>query len=129
MKNASKFLGLSLAVAAMLLTACTKKPVRPDPTTTAMGPGTNDINPEAVALPGENINLENRSGESPDAANKSVVEPIYFALDRFAVAPAERPMDAPPWVGAVYTDAGGTRWLELDLPALARESRFLEVGA
>jgi twitching motility protein PilI len=43
--------------------------------------------------------------------------------------PAERPMDAPPWVGAVYTDAGGTRWLELDLPALARESRFLEVGA
>ncbi|HET9470377.1 MAG TPA: chemotaxis protein CheW [Usitatibacter sp.] len=44
-------------------------------------------------------------------------------------APAERPMDAPPWVGAVYTDAGGTRWLELDLPALARESRFLEVGA
>ncbi|HEY8995695.1 MAG TPA: OmpA family protein [Lacunisphaera sp.] len=91
MKNASKFLGLSLAVAAMLLTACTKKPVRPDPTTTAMGPGTNDINPEAVALPGENINLENRSGESPDAANKSVVEPIYFALDRFAVAPAERP--------------------------------------
>jgi peptidoglycan-associated lipoprotein len=90
MKNASKFLGLSLAVAAMLLTACTKKPIRPDPTTTAMGPGTNDINPEAVALPGENINLENRSGESPDAANKSVVEPIYFGLDRFAVAPAER---------------------------------------
>jgi twitching motility protein PilI len=44
-------------------------------------------------------------------------------------APAERPMDAPQWVGAVYTDAGGTRWLELDLPALARESRFLEVGA
>jgi twitching motility protein PilI len=44
-------------------------------------------------------------------------------------APAERPMDAPSWVGAVYTDAGGTRWLELDLPALTRESRFLEVGA
>jgi twitching motility protein PilI len=42
---------------------------------------------------------------------------------------AERPADAPPWLAGVYTDAGGTRWLELDLPALAREQRFLEVGA
>ena len=42
---------------------------------------------------------------------------------------AMRPADAPTWVGAAYTDAGGTRWLELDLPALVREQRFLEVGA
>jgi twitching motility protein PilI len=42
---------------------------------------------------------------------------------------ATRPADAPTWVGAAYTDAGGTRWLELDLPALVREQRFLEVGA
>src|SRR4051812_34322384 len=43
--------------------------------------------------------------------------------------PAEKPADAPPWVAGAYTDAGGTRWLELDLPALVREQRFLEVGA
>lgn len=43
--------------------------------------------------------------------------------------PASRPADAPPWMGAVYNDAGGTRWQELDLPALVREQRFLEVGA
>ncbi len=42
---------------------------------------------------------------------------------------AAKPADAPPWMGAAYTDAGGTRWLELDLPALVREQRFLEVGA
>jgi twitching motility protein PilI len=42
---------------------------------------------------------------------------------------AERPADAPPWLGGVYTEAGGARWLELDLPALVRETRFLEVGA
>ncbi len=42
---------------------------------------------------------------------------------------AVKPADAPPWVGAAYVDAGGTRWLELDLPALVREQRFLEVGA
>jgi twitching motility protein PilI len=47
--------------------------------------------------------------------------------EQFAAEP--RPADAAPWVGGAYTDAGGTRWLELDLPALVREQRFLEVGA
>lgn len=43
--------------------------------------------------------------------------------------PRERPADAPPWLAAAHADAAGTRWLELDLPALVREARFLEVGA
>ena len=47
--------------------------------------------------------------------------------EQFNAAP--KPASAPPWVAAAYTDAGGTRWLELDLPALVREQRFLEVGA
>jgi len=47
--------------------------------------------------------------------------------EQFTAAP--RPSDASPWVGGAYDDAGGTRWLELDLPALVREQRFLEVGA
>jgi len=42
---------------------------------------------------------------------------------------ADKPADAPSWVGGAFKDAGGTRWLELDLPALVREQRFLEVGA
>ena len=42
---------------------------------------------------------------------------------------AERPANAPAWLAAAYTDAGGNRWLELDLPQLVREQRFLEVGA
>jgi twitching motility protein PilI len=40
----------------------------------------------------------------------------------------ERPADAAPWVGGVYAAAGGTKWLELDLPALVRQPGFLEVG-
>jgi peptidoglycan-associated lipoprotein len=92
MKHLSKVLSLSLAVTALFLSACSKKPVRPDPTTTAMGPGLDSgINPEAIALPGETINLENRGDTNLDGATLSVVEPIYFALDRYAVAPAERP--------------------------------------
>ncbi len=43
--------------------------------------------------------------------------------------PAAKPADAPAWLAAAYTDAGGSRWLELDLPLLVREQRFLEVGA
>ncbi len=44
-------------------------------------------------------------------------------------SPVARPSGSPPWVGGVYSDAGGGRWLELDLAALVREPRFLEVGA
>jgi twitching motility protein PilI len=47
--------------------------------------------------------------------------------DQFA--PAPRPADAPPWIRAVYTDAADIGWTELDLPALVKEPRFLEVGA
>ena len=47
--------------------------------------------------------------------------------EQFVAAP--RPADAAPWIAAAFTDAGGSRWLELDLPALVREPRFLEVGA
>ena len=47
--------------------------------------------------------------------------------EQFNAAP--KPANAPPWLAAAFTDAGGTRWLELDLPALVREQRFLEVGA
>jgi twitching motility protein PilI len=47
--------------------------------------------------------------------------------EQFTALP--RPADAPAWVGGAFSDAGGARWLELDLPALAREQKFLEVGA
>ena len=90
MKNVSKFLGLALAVSALFLTACTKKPVRGMPSANAMGPE-NSVNPEQVAISGDTA----LQGRDPNAGtadeNHSVVEPIYFALDRSAVAQAERP--------------------------------------
>ena len=36
--------------------------------------------------------------------------------------------DARPWIKGAYRDTVGTRWYELDLSGLTRESRFLEVG-
>jgi len=41
----------------------------------------------------------------------------------------ERAADAPAWVGAVFKDASGASWQELDLARLVKESRFLEVGS
>jgi twitching motility protein PilI len=46
-----------------------------------------------------------------------------------AFTPASRPEGAPPWLAAAYTDAAGNAWSELDLPVLAKDRRFLEVGA
>jgi twitching motility protein PilI len=36
--------------------------------------------------------------------------------------------DAPPWLKGRFRDPNGVIWRELDLNALVRESRFLEVG-
>jgi len=33
-----------------------------------------------------------------------------------------------PWIKGIYRDATGARWHELDVAALVREERFLEVG-
>lgn len=93
MKNISKLLGLSLAAVALLFTACAKKPIRPNVSNTAMGPGgAGEIDPTAVAVPTDPIaeGLEVRNEGTLGAENQSVVEPVYFGLDRAAVAAAER---------------------------------------
>ncbi|MDB6114853.1 MAG: pal [Lacunisphaera sp.] len=93
MKHISKLLGLMLATSALFFTACAKKPVRTGPDLTQTGPANSGINPEAVAVgvdPNSTLSARTDMG-TPDDANKSVVEPIYFALDRYAVAQAERP--------------------------------------
>jgi peptidoglycan-associated lipoprotein len=92
MKNVSKLLGLILAVSALFLTACQKKPVRTGEVATPTGPS-NTIDPTQVAVADTASMLTARDTTmgTPDDANKSVVEPIYFALDRSAVAVPERP--------------------------------------
>jgi peptidoglycan-associated lipoprotein len=51
------------------------------------------VNPEAVALGAEGTGLAGRdpNAGTVDDTNHSVVEPIYFSLNLFAVAQAERP--------------------------------------
>jgi peptidoglycan-associated lipoprotein len=92
MKNVSKILGLVMAASALVFTACAKKPVRTGPDATQVGPAAPTVNPEQIAVADPNSALTARENVgTPDDANKSVVEPIFFALDRAAVPPAERP--------------------------------------
>ena len=89
MKNFTKILGLLLALSALFLTACSKKPVRTDQGATSTGP---TIDPTQIATGTEpGSTLAPRTEGTVDDVNKSVVEPVYFALDRFAVTTAERP--------------------------------------
>ena len=88
MTKFSQVLGLSLAISTLLFTACSKKPTRDANAGNELG---NTIDPNAVAISDDpNSTLTTRPPGEPDET-KSVVEPIYFGLDRAAVPPAERP--------------------------------------
>jgi peptidoglycan-associated lipoprotein len=92
MKNVSKIIGLSLAAAALFLSACAKKPVRTDTSGPVGGNTTTPINPDTVAV-APDTTLQGRDANAGTVGDetKSVVEPVYFALDRSAVAAPERP--------------------------------------
>ena len=78
MKHVFKLLGLALALSALVLSGCKKKPVRDESTLPATGPG-NTIDPNAVAFAEDpNTQLTKRTGGTPDSENKSVVDAIYF---------------------------------------------------
>ena len=90
MKNFAKLLGLALALSALVLSGCKKKPVRDESTLPATGPS-NLVNPDQVAVADQGSLLENRTPAAPVNENQSVVDPVYFGLDRAAVSAAERP--------------------------------------
>ncbi len=92
MKNFAKLLGLTLALSALVLSGCKKKPVRDASMLPATGGPGNMVDPNAVAFTEDpNTQLAQRTTDKPDSENKSVVDSVYFGLDRAAVAPAERP--------------------------------------
>lgn len=94
MHSLSRILSVSLVGATLLLTACTKKPVRDAQAATPLGtadaPST--IDPYAVAVPSDvPTTLETRdAGATVSDEDAGVVAPVYFAFDRSAVAPGER---------------------------------------
>jgi len=89
MKKFTHILGILLATSALFLTACKKKPVRGPEDANAMN---NTVDPNSVAIPSDiPAGLDQRNATLDAGVHNSVVEPIYFALDRAAVAAPERP--------------------------------------
>ena len=98
MKNLSKLLGLTLALSSLLFTACAKKPIRPDPGATAMGPALNNsgVNPEAVAVasdvaPGTNLVARDPNIIEDENTIRGLLPAVNFAFDRSVVDAKERP--------------------------------------
>lgn len=94
MKIASRILFSVIVSAGLVLTGCTKKPKRPDPSATMMGmQGGGQINPIDVPTTMDpNAGLEARDAGSWDANNqmRNVLAPVYFDFDKSNIKTAER---------------------------------------
>lgn len=98
MNFSSKKLCLVVASAALVLAGCTKKPVRPDPSATVLGPGpgggVGGINPESIATTTPEGGLSMRP-EGFDAMGQNrtalAAQTVYFDFDSSAIKASERP--------------------------------------
>lgn len=92
MKSRSPKLCLVLVSAGLALAGCTKKPMRPDPSSTVLGPQTGGgVNPESVAT---NPDLQNRDtglNFDPSGQLRGQVDSVYFDLDKSSIKASERP--------------------------------------
>jgi peptidoglycan-associated lipoprotein len=96
MKFASKSLCILAASAAALMVGCTKKPVRPDPSATALGPqsgGAGNLTPTDVSSTADaNSGLTNRDPNIIEDANtiRGLLQPVYFEFNQSNLKPEER---------------------------------------
>lgn len=97
MNIASRKLLIALAGAALLFAGCTKKPTRPDPGSTLLGPqggpGTGTTMPVDVAFNPEAPGLTARLPDGViDDGNtiRGLLQAVYFDFDRSEIKPAER---------------------------------------
>src|SRR3954467_12077119 len=99
MKFASLNRLLALAAAALVLAGCTKKPIRPDPSVTAMGltPGGDNVSgakPSDASFQPVNPDLPAARGPGfgSEGGDRSTLQAqtVYFEFDSSALRPSER---------------------------------------
>jgi len=95
MKLASSKFCLVIASAALVFAGCSKKPERPNPQQTVLGPQTGGAGitaPENIAVNPEAPGLVDRTGgfDPTTGQNRSLLQPVYFDFDRADIKPAER---------------------------------------
>jgi peptidoglycan-associated lipoprotein len=93
MKLASKSLCI-IAASAAILAGCAKKPVRPEPNETALGPGTGNagaLTPTEVQT-APDTTLQQRDSNIIEDANtiRGLLQPVYFDYDRSNIKADER---------------------------------------
>jgi len=97
MKFASKTFCLVVTSAAAVFTGCSKKPVRPDPSATLMGPqggGPSALTPTEVPTTADlGTNLQARDPNVIEDANtiRGLLQPVYFDFNGSAIKAGERP--------------------------------------
>ena len=95
MKSVSHKLFFVVISSAVVLSACSKKPMRPDPSATVLGPqggGASSLNPEQVATNPDANGLQARdAGFDASGQLRGQVEAVYFDFDKSSVKETERP--------------------------------------
>jgi peptidoglycan-associated lipoprotein len=98
MKSVSKQICVLILSSATLFTGCTKKPVRPDPGSTVLGPAGNGnatLNPEAVPTNPEASALQQRDlgnfDESGQDRKSLEAQTVLFDFDKSNIKASERP--------------------------------------
>jgi peptidoglycan-associated lipoprotein len=97
MNLVSKKLCLAVASAALVLAGCTKKPTRPDPNQTLLGPGPGGpgiMNPTDISVNPDAAGLIDRSAGDFDmnGINRTALQAqtVYFDFDKWDIKPSER---------------------------------------
>jgi peptidoglycan-associated lipoprotein len=98
MKSFSKKICVLLLSSAAVFTGCTKKPMRPDPNSTVLGPtgtGNTALNPETVPTNQEPMGLQQRDlsnfDESGQDRKSLESQSVFFDFDRVSIKASERP--------------------------------------
>jgi peptidoglycan-associated lipoprotein len=98
MKSVSKQICALLLISAAVITGCTKKPMRPDPNSTVLGPtggGNGALNPESVPTNPEAAGLQMRDNGNFDESGqdrKSLeAQAVLFDFDKSNIKASERP--------------------------------------
>ncbi|HVW21174.1 MAG TPA: OmpA family protein [Opitutaceae bacterium] len=93
MKSVSHLATFAVAGSLLLLAGCAKKPVRPDPSATLIGPGgasgASSLNPQDVGN-ADNNGLQARDQFDASGQLRGVLEPVYFKFNQSAIDASER---------------------------------------